>query len=120
MESFSFTTAGRLEETLDYLAKMLLKKLYVNQLQANKILLKRAGHHALESGIFNFLWRVRLKEVSIVVAVQYTGYTLWSAGGTLLSFPLNVRRFEYKPSSLFTRFSLLMIQVFRHFQRARS
>jgi len=26
MESFSFTTAGRLEETLDYLAKMLLKK----------------------------------------------------------------------------------------------
>ena len=37
MESFSFTTAGRLEETLDYLAKMLLKKLYVNQLQANRI-----------------------------------------------------------------------------------
>ena len=61
----------------DYLAKMLLKKLYVNQLQANKNSTQEP-HHALESGIFNFLfWRVRRKDVSIVVAFQYTGYTLW-------------------------------------------
>ena len=65
----------------DYLAKMLLKKLYVNQLQANKNSTQEPHHHALESGIFNFLfWRVRRKDVSIVVAFQYTGYTLWSEG----------------------------------------
>ena len=51
-------------EREDYLAKMLLKKLYVNQLQANKILLRATTHWKVE---FLISFGVSdAKEVSII------------------------------------------------------